>query len=167
MSKRIAVRRLLFAAVLALMMNIFILSSQDADLSTKTSGSFIEKIAVVFVADFNEMTALQQGQIVASMQTFVRKAAHFGVYGLLGCLLAGATLTYKKMKFLKRLLAAGTVCILYAVSDEIHQLFVPGRSCQFKDMMIDSLGALLGILAVLITDAAVICRVHKKKKDTV
>ena len=34
-------------------------------------------------------------------------------------------------------------------------------------MMKVSLGALLGILAVLITDAAVICRVHKKKKDTV
>ena len=35
-------------------------------------------------------------------------------------------------------------CILYAASDEIHQLFVPGRGAQFRDVMIDFSGAILG-----------------------
>ena len=36
---------------------------------------------------------------------------------------------------------------LYAVSDEIHQIFVPGRSCELRDILIDSAGVLVGILA--------------------
>ena len=40
---------------------------------------------------------------------------------------------------------AGT---LYAVTDEIHQTFVPGRSCELRDMGIDSCGVLTGALAV-------------------
>ncbi len=36
-------------------------------------------------------------------------------------------------------------CILYAISDEVHQLFVPGRGAQVSDVLIDSLGAFLGI----------------------
>ena len=40
------------------------------------------------------------------------------------------------------------VCIIYAISDEIHQIFVPDRSCQVYDMMIDSLGSIVGILLI-------------------
>ena len=36
------------------------------------------------------------------------------------------------------------VSILYAISDEIHQLFIPGRSCQITDICIDTLGILIG-----------------------
>jgi VanZ family protein len=34
----------------------------------------------------------------------------------------------------------------YAVFDELHQIFIPGRSCQIKDMLIDSSGVLLAVL---------------------
>ena len=37
------------------------------------------------------------------------------------------------------------ICILYAISDEIHQIFVPGRSCQIFDMIVDCLGSITGI----------------------
>jgi VanZ family protein len=36
------------------------------------------------------------------------------------------------------------ICIIYAVSDELHQLFVPGRGCQLKDVIIDTAGAVSG-----------------------
>jgi len=36
-------------------------------------------------------------------------------------------------------------CSLYAVTDEIHQLFVPGRSGELRDVMIDSIAALVGV----------------------
>ena len=36
------------------------------------------------------------------------------------------------------------ICVLYAISDEVHQLFVPGRSGQFKDVFLDSGGAIVG-----------------------
>jgi len=37
------------------------------------------------------------------------------------------------------------ICVLYAVSDEVHQLFVPGRGRQVRDVLIDSAGAIVGI----------------------
>ncbi len=50
--------------------------------------------------------------------------------------------------------------VLYSVSDEIHQYFVPGRACRIFDVGVDSLGALTGILAfvlaVVIINSAVL-----------
>jgi len=37
---------------------------------------------------------------------------------------------------------------LYACSDEFHQTFVPGRAGQFKDVLIDTAGALIGLIVV-------------------
>ena len=45
--------------------------------------------------------------------------------------------------------AAGT---LFAVTDEIHQIYVSGRSCEFRDILIDSCGVALGVLLVRLTD---------------
>ena len=36
-------------------------------------------------------------------------------------------------------------CVFYAAIDEIHQLFVPGRSGEIKDVLIDSCGSFIGI----------------------
>jgi len=41
-------------------------------------------------------------------------------------------------------------CVLYAISDETHQIFVPGRSAQISDVLIDSVGAIVGILMYLV-----------------
>ena len=37
-------------------------------------------------------------------------------------------------------------CVLYAISDEVHQYFVPGRAMMATDVLIDSIGAILGCL---------------------
>lgn len=50
------------------------------------------------------------------------------------------------------------ICILYAISDEIHQVFVPGREAQVKDVIIDSGGAAVGIGVYLI--------INRKKNNT-
>ena len=38
------------------------------------------------------------------------------------------------------------ICVLYAASDEIHQIFVPGRSCRVMDILLDSFGSISGII---------------------
>ena len=53
------------------------------------------------------------------------------------------------LKEQKRILISLCIGILYATSDEIHQAFVPGRGPQVTDVMIDSMGVVLGILIVL------------------
>ena len=37
------------------------------------------------------------------------------------------------------------VCILYAVFDELHQIFVPGRGVELRDVLTDSAGAVTGV----------------------
>jgi VanZ family protein len=66
----------------------------------------------------------------------LRKVAHAGEYAVLGFLLARAVDD----------VAALWLGIAYAVSDELHQAFVPGRAASLFDVGVDSVGVLLGIL---------------------
>lgn len=79
------------------------------------------------------------------IEFFIRKAAHFFVYLGLGFLIYRAL----RMQFLNKRLTfmmSWVLTILYAISDEIHQGFTPNRSPHFEDVLIDSLGGLIGIL---------------------
>ena len=49
----------------------------------------------------------------------------------------------------KKIAIALVVCILFAISDEFHQLFVPGRGAQVKDVLIDTAGAIVGMCIVV------------------
>ncbi|MQA90778.1 MAG: hypothetical protein GEU90_11155 [Gemmatimonas sp.] len=72
------------------------------------------------------------------------KVAHFGAYLVLGFLLAhGVTRFGLSARF------ALVVGMLYGLSDEVHQRFVPGRSAELADWIADALGAVAGILVYL------------------
>ena len=51
----------------------------------------------------------------------------------------------KRLKF-NIILTAFLVTILFGASDEIHQYFVPGRSCSIYDFIADCVGAILGLI---------------------
>ena len=77
----------------------------------------------------------------------VRKTAHLTEYAILGfALLLHVMALQQKMNIRFPGLSAFLVGTLYAVSDEVHQLFVPGRSGEGKDVLLDSVGVLLGVL---------------------
>lgn len=128
------------------MILIFFLSAQPAiysnNLSKGVTKLIVEIIGRILPLKIEISTV---NDLVAQLNHFVRKFAHFFAYMVLGILIAIAFVKsgingYKVYVF------SLVACILYASSDEIHQLFVPGRGCQFKDVMIDSLGALVGIV---------------------
>lgn len=74
----------------------------------------------------------------------VRKNAHFFIYMALGM-----SLLLSREKTGKReVLEVVGFIILYAISDEYHQSFVPGREASFRDVYIDTLGGISGVLAV-------------------
>ena len=60
---------------------------------------------------------------------------------------AGRTGNGARRKFRKEMFLPWLIAALYAASDEIHQLFVPGRSGQLSDVILDSAGALAGVAA--------------------
>ena len=91
----------------------------------------------------------------------VRKTAHFSIYALLGVLTVNYAFTYKGRSLYQKGLSAFLFCIFYAITDEIHQAFIPGRSNEIRDVLIDSLGALSGILISVIT-----AKIYKKIRKT-
>lgn len=131
---------------LSIMTFIFYMSSQTADESSASSSLFIEFFAKIFVSDFEMLTFEKQASIVSSLQFIVRKGAHFSIYALLGGLSYLSVVTYNKISFKMRTVLSAVACLIYSVSDEIHQSFVPGRSGELRDVCIDFCGSLLAIL---------------------
>lgn len=146
---------------LLLLISIFRFSAQPATQSNDLSVSVTEEIVnrMPVVRDYPEET---KAEIVLNWNSIIRKYAHFSLYCLLGMILAGLCLCYK-ISMRRRWLITLLFCLIYAVSDEIHQLFVPGRGCQFRDIMIDFSGSFLGCLLVL--GAAVLIRKVRYRRE--
>ena len=97
-----------------------------------------------------------------AFKNFIRKSAHFSVFMFLG-VFASITLF---LGFRRKRWAAPTAlvfCVLYAMTDEFHQIFVEGRGAEFSDVCLDSMGALIGILLVSLI-YAVVCAVKKFRR---
>lgn len=141
---------LIFVFLFALV--IFMFSAQNGEKSSDFSGYFTEKFLRIF-----HIENISFGRA----EHLLRKAAHFIEFFLLGvvsCLL----LSSFKMNFLITGLTSFVPVFLYAVMDEFHQYFIPGRSASWKDVMLDSMGALCGVLTVLI--CKLIVDLYRKKK---
>lgn len=133
-------RMVSWAAAAAWMGCIFYLSHQPAGASNQLSLGVTETLANVIQTIFpNAAFPLD------SFNFFVRKAAHFFAYFILGVLVFHAFLK-SGVHGWRNVRHAMLLCVLYAISDEVHQLFVAGRSGQVRDVFIDSVGAAAGIL---------------------
>jgi VanZ family protein len=138
------------------MLLIFNLSSQPAQNSDKLSIGVTEKV-VETVENVTPKTELN----LDSLNHIVRKNAHFFIYLALAIWVQIA-LRINRVIGIKRLLIVIGICVLYASSDEYHQLFVAGRGAQVKDVFIDSAGAIVGIVVYRIVNRFL----SKKKRKT-
>ena len=150
--KLLAIRIILIILTLSVMAVIFILSADNAAESDAKSEIFSDSLTYKILEIFS-LSEEQIQQVIKLSVVIVRKAAHFTEYAALGFLLSSVCMSfYVKLKLLIPIsFLTGS---LYAVSDEIHQYFVPGRSCQLSDMILDSSGVLAGILFLLILVSA-------------
>lgn len=123
---------------------IFGFSSQNGEKSGNLSG----KIAKFIVEQVQKNEVKNREEIVQRTEKVIRKVAHFSIYTLVGFLLMSFVSTYQ-LSEKKRILISLVAGILYATSDEIHQAFVPGRSPQITDVILDTMGVVLGILLLL------------------
>ncbi|MBM7570266.1 VanZ family protein [Aquibacillus albus] len=81
------------------------------------------------------------------IEFFIRKGAHVTVFLVLMVLLYFACLTFKTKR--KPSIIALFLTVAYAIFDEIHQGFTPNRTPFTGDVVLDSIGALLGLLFIL------------------
>lgn len=122
---------------------IFTFSSQISDKSSNTSGNTIRFILNKLQITKN-MSEQQENELVETLQAPIRKIAHFSIYSL-GGIISYMLFSQYEISNKNRIIYSLALCAVYAITDEIHQYFVPGRSCELRDMLIDSSGALLGI----------------------
>ncbi|MDE7310838.1 MAG: VanZ family protein [Eubacterium sp.] len=127
---------------------IFAFSARNADLSTQDSMSIGILFGRLVVPSFAGMDSDMQVSFADMVDHPIRKMAHATEYAVLGFLLVGSYADRRKKwgRMIGIPILAGS---LYAVSDELHQLFVPGRSCELTDMLIDSSGVVIGTFAGL------------------
>ncbi len=139
-----------WAAVLLWLVLIFILSSQPAtqsnSLSKKVTEIIVDKVGKLIPLDVESSTKVNW---TLSLNHIIRKFAHFSMYFVLGVLMMNAfretgIMGFKAIKFTL------VFCTLYAISDELHQLFVPGRGGQLKDVLIDGAGSAFGVMVYYI-----------------
>lgn len=127
-----------WVAVFLWMGIIFYLSAQVAAQSDELSQGIAERLLSAVAKAF---PGLNVDYIQSNF--IVRKSAHFLTYLVLSVLTMNA-LRRSGIKGVRQIAIAIGICVLYAISDEVHQLFVPGRSGQLKDVLLDSRGAIVG-----------------------
>ena len=125
---------------------IFHFSNQRAAESAEISGSFSYRIVSgvrnVLSADWEEETV---EAAAVWLEHPLRKAAHMTEYAVLAWICLGNCMQYLLLRK-KRYVWAWLAASCYAATDEFHQLFIEGRSGEIRDVAIDSMGALLGLL---------------------
>ena len=147
--------RILFIILLLLMyILIFFFSSQVGDESSKLSGGIVRKILY-------SIGLVDNMEVESVLEIIVRKMAHFSLYFVCGILAMCIMINYDvSNKF--RILCSFCINLFYSISDEIHQMFVPGRTGKVTDVFIDSLGVICGILIIY-----VIIKVKEKYKRNI
>ncbi len=130
--------------LLSVLAAIFYLSQQDGTKSGESSGLIMRLLESLFNREFDE--------------GIVREGAHFTEYLVLGVMTVNFGYAYRR--YLQPLLSLFFGAI-YALSDEIHQIFIPGRACQLFDLAVDTSGVLCGVLLFSLIAVPII---QKKKR---
>ena len=159
---REATKLALWAVALVLWCSfIFSMSADTGTQSQGLSNALAQWVASVVQPGFNEASPANQTLMLQAYTFPIRKLAHFSEYALLGlialgsclqgrkvlreCIMDGSPLLPKDGSLLRPALTAAAFSLMYAATDEFHQLFVDGRSGQPLDVCIDFAGAAMAI----------------------
>lgn len=118
-----------FIPAIIWMIFIFIMSHTNGNDSSNQSNLIAQIILRFINIDLNTLTFV------------IRKIAHMCEYAILLLLIYYGL--HKTIKYQYKLLISLIISFLYACSDEFHQIFIPGRSGQFKDVIIDTIGMII------------------------
>ncbi|MBS6025319.1 MAG: VanZ family protein [Paeniclostridium sordellii] len=135
---------------------IYYMSNQPATISSSQSGGFINMLSNLPIIG-NTIKELMK---IGIAEFLIRKSAHMFLYFMLAILIY---MVFKNINNIKVYIYSLTGCFIYACTDEIHQLFITGRSGEFKDVLVDTLGAIIGLLLVFMINKILNLRKNKIK----
>ena len=159
----IIIRIILIILLIITFFYIFNFSSQDSEksgnLSRTITVSVTKNIKKIQELDYNK-----KNDVLNTIEKVIRKLAHFSEYTFLGILLMSLMSTYNLKQTNKFIISIG-IGFLYACSDEFHQLFVPGRTAKFTDVLIDTSGVIAGSILIFIAILIIKKIIVKNKKS--
>lgn len=133
---------------------IFYFSHQPGDISRMESGKILHKMDLI---EEDEIDVVDDFKVL-SLQRVIRKWAHKIVYFQLGVLLVLSIINTRFTNIVTYLISF-IAATIYGATDELHQMFIPGRGPLLSDIFIDSVSALTGVVFI-----AVIIELLKKTK---
>lgn len=138
---------------------IFTFSNQPGKTSSHLSDTVVMRIVDTYTELGNkEYSSLEKDKIISNLKPIVRKSAHVLEYLSFGLIFYLFISTYNtRHPFLKALIFV----ILFAGLDELHQTFISGRDGNVVDILIDTIGSIIGI-----SFAGLITRLKRRKTFT-
>lgn len=130
--------------VIVWMILVLSFSNQTGEESQRLSDIITNKIVNIVIKVNSNM---EYKDVKDDISFIVRKAAHFSIYFIGGILIFNFINTFPLEKR-KTICLTILIGILYAISDEIHQLFISGRAGQVTDVLIDSSGIIIGTILI-------------------
>ena len=135
-------------AVLLCMVVIYLLSAQPASLSNGNSKVIVTRMVDTTVNITKaEIAEPEKVKLIDRINAIAREYMHGVVFLALGLLTQNAS-TQSGAKGRKAIVISLAICLLYGITDEIHQLFVPGRAFQISDLVMDAIGSIIGIVSM-------------------
>ena len=125
---------------------IFMFSNEPAVESTNSSGGIIDVVIDFYEKISSKNLSVEKKQLLSEKLQFpIRKSAHLTIYLILGIIVY---LLFLELNYSEKYLLSILICLIYAISDEIHQMFVVGRSGEIRDVLIDIFGSFIGIFII-------------------
>lgn len=118
--------------VITIMAIIFIFSHDSGSTSTIKSNILVDGFYNIFNFNINRRL----------LTKIIRKSAHISLYALLGFSVSNYLIDFNKKIYINSIL----FILIYSISDEVHQLFIPNRSGSIIDILIDLIGGIIGII---------------------
>ncbi len=158
-SKINILRGIVIILLLATFVRIFCFSNQNGTQSSGVSRK-VTKILTNNIKKVQAMSKEEKEIFMNNAEKIIRKLAHFSIYTVVGFLMMALMSTYNAKTIIRVSISFG-IGVIYAISDEIHQYFIPGRSGRVFDVIIDSFGVLTGICIIMII-LYIITKIKKK-----
>ena len=158
--------KILRAILIILLLGIFYIIFGFSGQEGEKSGSISRQITEAVTKNIKQIQTLEETQkeiTLKKIEHIIRKLAHFSLYTVVGILMMSLMSTYN-IEQIKRYGISLGVGMIYAISDEIHQSFIPDRTPAVGDVFIDTCGVIFGIILVRVV-MLIILKVKNTNKN--
>lgn len=144
------------------MIVVFLFSNQQGNASSVTSNKVTKEIIEIMPSTKN-LEENKKIEIVKKVNPIMRKIAHYSIYLVGGILIIFFISTIVKSEG-RGVLYSTLIGLIYAITDEIHQMFMDGRTAKVTDVYIDTLGVITGIVIYITIKKIIYCIKSKDDK---